>query len=171
MTDGDTRRCPSCGQEKPLSEYRTRKGAHAARHNRLGRPYGSCRPCTSKRAAARRCATPYAYFHCLLEGNFVRKHRREALTPEFLVDLWHRQNGRCAITGLPMTQIHGRGIVQTNASIDRIDPSGGYEPNNVWLVCRAINVGKSNMTLEEYVAFCRAVVNAHGHLAPERPDS
>ncbi len=44
-------------------------------------------------------------------------------------------------------------------TIDRINPTGGYIRENVQLVSRRANIAKSDMTLSEFVDFCRAVLN------------
>jgi hypothetical protein len=44
-----------------------------------------------------------------------------------------------------------------SASIDRIDPHGFYEPGNVQLVCKAINLAKSHHTQEEIIDFIQEV--------------
>lgn len=59
---------------------------------------------------------------------------------DFLIDLYYKQGGKCALTKLPMT--HKRRDLYS-ISIDRIDSSLGYIPGNVQLVCKFINLGKS----------------------------
>lgn len=73
-----------------------------------------------------------------------RKHEFD-LDNDYLEDLWARQNGRCAYSGLPMrlfeyrrTEKGVRGI-PTDASLDRIDSSRGYVRGNVQFVCVALN--------------------------------
>jgi hypothetical protein len=75
-----------------------------------------------------------------------------------LETLWFSQNGLCAITGWPMTMELSRGVVPTNCSIDRVDSSQGYEPGNVQLVCRAVNVAKHDLSPNDFLQLCRAVV-------------
>lgn len=43
-------------------------------------------------------------------------------------------------------------------SIDKIDAFGGYTDDNVKVVCNAYNIGKQQMTHDEFVAFCKTVV-------------
>ena len=68
------------------------------------------------------------------------------------------RHGLCAISAIPMSRILGKGSVNTNASIDRIDPNKGYEPGNVQLVCRIVNVMKLDMNMDEFVSMCRKIV-------------
>ena len=40
------------------------------------------------------------------------------LTLNFLLDLWNKQNGLCALSNIPMTFDEGSGRVSSNVSID-----------------------------------------------------
>lgn len=64
-------------------------------------------------------------------------------------DLWARQDGRCAITGIQMAI----GPFQlAAASLDRIDSTGGYVTGNVHLVCKWVNLAKSDASLAEFLS-------------------
>lgn len=84
---------------------------------------------------------------------------------EFLCEMWDRQDGRCAVTGVPMTHIKGIGYVATNVSVDRIHNDRGYERDNVRLVCRVVNFMKNTMSDREMMQWSALVLN--GHLASE----
>lgn len=99
--------------------------------------------------------TPERYISSLLSYN----GRRSTLSIEYMMGLYDGQSGLCALSGIEMTHIRGRGKVGTNISIDRIDSSRGYEEGNVQLVCAAVNRIKGDMTDEDFVDFCRAVVD------------
>jgi len=80
---------------------------------------------------------------------------RETLHPfdidkTFLVGLWDKQDGYCALSGLKME--HKYGLLKS-ASVDRIDSSKGYTKDNVQLVCKFINLGKQESTNEEVIQF------------------
>jgi len=53
----------------------------------------------------------------------------------------------CAITGLPMVH-HSHDPMQI--SIDRINSDGHYDINNVQLVCKWVNLAKSNTADDEF---------------------
>ena len=80
------------------------------------------------------------------------------ISKEFILELYKRQNGKCAISGLEMTYIEGSGRHLKNMSIDRIDPTKGYTEDNVQLVCAQVNMMKSDMSLEELYTFCEAIL-------------
>ena len=57
-----------------------------------------------------------------------------------------------------MTMRLADGVVSTNASVDRINSEIGYVAGNVQLVCRCVNVAKHDLTMNEFIMLCAAVV-------------
>lgn len=56
----------------------------------------------------------------------------------------------CPILGLKLDfNKIGKGAADNSPSIDRIDPSKGYVPGNVWIISSKANAMKSNATLAE----------------------
>lgn len=94
-----------------------------------------------------------------LQSLSKKKCERRNLTLDFLLELYNRQNGQCAISGVTMTYITGSGRVPTNISIDRIDSDKGYEEENVQLVCRQVNIMKSELSLEELQSWCKLITS------------
>lgn len=76
-----------------------------------------------------------------------------------MLDMWSKQNGLCALSGIPMTHKIYAGKINTNLSIDRIDPNEGYTRNNTQLVCSCVNMMKGMLTIEELIQFCKAILN------------
>jgi hypothetical protein len=79
------------------------------------------------------------------------------ITVPFLVDLLERQDGKCALSGLPMLTATHRDERPDDArcnpnklSIDRIDSSRGYTEDNVQLVRWRPNSMKMDMTSDVY---------------------
>lgn len=81
-----------------------------------------------------------------------------SITYEDLFSLWKKQQGLCAISGLQMTTIVGRGKYIYNISIDRIDSNISYIPSNIQLVCSIVNLMKNTLSLEELIFFCNAII-------------
>lgn len=81
------------------------------------------------------------------------------LTLDFLISLWNKQKGLCAISGIPMTYTLYEGRIPTNVSIDKIDPNGGYTMDNVQLVCSLVNVMKLNYPIETLLTFCESIIS------------
>lgn len=89
-----------------------------------------------------------------------KKYDREFdLTIGFLLDLYDRQDGRCAISNVPMK--HERNNI-FSASIDRIDRYKGHVVGNVQLVCQAINLAKreyDNQHISDFIMAASREIN------------
>lgn len=80
-----------------------------------------------------RAAAPNRQWHCDLK--------------EFeLWKIWTSQNGKCAVTGMPLSTVPGNQSVKNPwaASIDRINPKLGYYYSNIRLVTHWYNNAKNN---------------------------
>lgn len=72
----------------------------------------------------------------------------------FLLQLWDRQDGKCALTGIQMSH---RYHDLRSVSIDRLDSSKSYTPFNIQLVCKAMNLGKGPHSQHEMLEFLQEV--------------
>jgi hypothetical protein len=82
-----------------------------------------------------------------------RKYKNCDLTIDHLMDLWQKQDGKCALTGKKME--HKFNSLFT-VSVDRIDSSRGYLQGNVQLLCQAINYAKNCFTNEQFLHFWKS---------------
>lgn len=80
----------------------------------------------------------------------------------YLIDLWNKQNGKCAISNIDMTYILYNGHINTNVSIDRIDSLKGYSKENIQLTCCIVNKMKLDLTIEELTYFCKQIIKNNG---------
>lgn len=84
--------------------------------------------------------------------------RRDVLilgvTVETLMALWEAQQGKCALSGLPMAIATRR---LTTVSVDRRDSKGHYSPDNIQLVCRWVNMGKNQHSDAEMLEVIRSL--------------
>lgn len=88
--------------------------------------------------------------------------KRDHLTKEVILEKLLAQGYRCALSGRKLTCRLERGVVcPTNASIDRIEAGGPYSPDNIQIVCRALNHWRADTPVEDFVDWCRAVVEHH----------
>lgn len=103
----------------------------------------------------------------LISGNWskyfsrlVGQHgRRGQITRDELLQKLEDQNYLCALTGIPMTCELRKGTkCWTNASLDRIEAGGTYQYNNVQLVCRFVNGFRREIPVEEFIEWCRKVI-------------
>jgi hypothetical protein len=84
------------------------------------------------------------------------------LTVEFLIELYGKQAGKCAYSGIPMVfERWGNGRKRYSISIDQIKPGCGYTKENVTLCCWVVNAGKSDLSLSEYINVCKCVVESN----------
>jgi hypothetical protein len=99
----------------------------------------------------------------------LRAGRRQ-ITLRHLLHLYETQDGKCAITGDPMTLLVGLGrehVSPNNMSIDRVVPALGYVDSNIQLVGRHANMAKWTLSMKELVEFCRKVIRKHGDAYPD----
>ena len=98
----------------------------------------------------------------------ARKSGRVHTLPKlWAVEEYQNQHGLCALSGVIMRK-PTRPWDPYGPSIDRIDSSMGYTPENCQLTAYAVNRAKSEMSYDELVEFCRAVVRKHGRTKAEQ---
>jgi hypothetical protein len=67
--------------------------------------------------------------------------------------------GRCEVTGLPFDLAAGAGLNPWAPSIDRIDSTKGYTPDNVQVVVSAYNIAKGPWSDDVLPTLARAIVD------------
>jgi hypothetical protein len=100
------------------------------------------------------------YWMAKIVRNRAKTMGREiyGIDAKFLETLWVKQNGMCALSGMPMD----KNIVEkvgwkfqiNRVSVDRIDPSKGYVPENIQLVRAGINISKNARTQDDFIRMC-----------------
>ena len=80
------------------------------------------------------------------------------VTAQDLLTLLNKQKGKCVLSGTKLTceKVKGK-YVKTNASIDRIIAGGEYNIENIQLVCRAVNSFRHDLTISEFITWCKRV--------------
>jgi len=145
--------CTACGDEKPVAAFY--KGFSQSRP--------VCKACILRANKQRVQSCPLEY----LRTNWIRlKHIRKRqgycvdLVVEDLREIFEKQQGLCALSGVVMTfhpeADQSRG---TNASIDRIDSTQGYSRDNVRLVCSRVNLMRGNQCDGDFYWWAKTVVN------------
>lgn len=111
-----------------------------------------CKSC-EKKYIQEKNSKPETYLKNLLRGILNDKKRYNKgydLNYDFIINLYNKQNGKCALTGITLTTYKGKGLYFSNASIDRINPNKGYTQDNVQLVCFWANQSKSTLSTEDF---------------------
>lgn len=67
----------------------------------------------------------------------------------------------CPLLGIELTNELGRGQLQSNSSIDRIDSSKGYIKGNVQVISRLANTMKSSANSEQLITFAKNVLKIY----------
>lgn len=88
-----------------------------------------------------------------------RSHKCEVtITEKDLNDLWDRQDGKCALTGIQMTMRESKKDLRpTTVSVDRISSDLGYTPDNIQLVCYSMNLAKNQFLNEVMLDFIKMI--------------
>jgi len=97
------------------------------------------------------------FFGKLEHGAKYRK-KKFTLTIEQLEELYVKQDGKCALSGLPI-RIALTKAEDTTASVDRIDSNKGYIIDNVQWVHKSVNLMKQSLTDSDFISLCEHVVN------------
>ena len=86
-----------------------------------------------------------------------RRPTENHVTVHELVEIFNKQGGRCALSGIVMTWAKAS-YLPTSMSIDRIDCNIGYTRDNVRLICYAINCFRGRWSDEVVLAMAKAIV-------------
>lgn len=102
-------------------------------------------------------------------GDIVRGTRKRRMTLELSIEeaneVFTQQNGRCALSGVPIQFARKRRdhviLRLSTASLDRIDPTVGYVRSNVQWVHKLVNLMKQQMNDADFIAWCEKIVTYH----------
>jgi hypothetical protein len=79
------------------------------------------------------------------------------ITLQEIWDLFKKQNGKCALSGIELKFNSERKMHDGNASLDRINSEIGYIISNVQWVDKTINMSKQQMNNEQFIKMCKEV--------------
>jgi hypothetical protein len=101
-----------------------------------------------------------AYWNGVLDGARRRKIEFD-IDPEDAYNLFIKQNGKCAISGVDIT-LQDNLRLQT-ASLDRKNSSLAYSIDNVQWVHKEINIMKQSMDDEYFIDWCETIARHRRH--------
>lgn len=81
------------------------------------------------------------------------------ISMEEAVLLFERQNGHCAISGLPLVFHRTSTSTDGTASLDRIDSSKGYCVGNIQWVHKDVNRMKQDLPLDRFLELCSLIAS------------
>lgn len=83
------------------------------------------------------------------------------ITKEDMWQQWLKQEGKCALSGIPITieRNYKKMKEGMSASLDRIDSTKGYTVDNIQWVHKDLNKMKMNYPNEYFIEMCKLVAN------------
>jgi hypothetical protein len=171
-------KCTKCNIEKPLSEFGTDTAKVNFKVAGSNKKVTQCKQCKAMTARLWREKNPKwreritnkitkypeedRYLLSAIrtklsqaKQNNKRNNLPFNITADYLYNLFKKQDKKCAISGLKMN-ITKRDPYML--SIDKIIPSKGYVEGNVQWTCWAVNRAKGDMSLDELLTICKAIV-------------
>ena len=163
-TDG-IRKCACCEIEKDISNF----------HSDKSHPSGlqsSCKPCQTEKT--KKCTSTLNGFIKKIYKDMhhnVKKRAKELnieITCDDIHQLYTKQNGLCAISGLKLThetyayKDKEHIINRLNISIDRINSNLGYTRDNIQLVAAIVNRMKTDLPDSEFIKIC-SIITEHNN--------
>lgn len=128
--------CKSCQSTKSFSEFKKKKD------HMFGR-YSECFDCIR----IKRNTLHYFIQNLVIHARYHSKIRRQKrdfpidfnITNDFVMELWNKQDGKCALSGLKMShELHS----DFKCSLERIDNDLDYTKDNVILIINELNTSK-----------------------------
>jgi hypothetical protein len=150
------RRCPACGEVKDLSLWYPNNPSKCKDCDKLNHK-SKYEKIVSKHLSSVENFLKYKLTNCSQKKNIDT-----TITLDDLMKQYHHQNGKCFYSGRPLA-IELRTKSLNSLSIDRINSSKGYTPDNIVLCCSIVNIMKLDTPEDEFIRLCRDIVN-HQHL-------
>ena len=154
------RKCACCEIEKDISEYHSDKSSPTGLQT-------YCKDCQTQKT--KKCTSTLNGFIKKIYKDMYHNAERRAkelnieLTIEDIHELYNKQKGLCAISGLKMThetyafKDKEHIINRLNISIDRINSSLGYTKDNVQLLAAIVNRMKTDLPDSEFIKICSII--------------
>lgn len=107
--------------------------------------------------------SPFRYHLRMVRQHCKARRRDCGITLDDLKAIWNDQNGICPFTGwklqMPRSSQKKDAKRPDQASLDRVDHTKGYTPDNVRFVAYIANIARHDFSDDQLVRFCEAVVD------------
>ena len=159
---GEYKICSKCRERKHIFsfDFKNRNNPDGTKRRGIQAECGLCR---KKQKLKKYNSDPHSYVFRLIQlatqPSAVKKGRKPCtMTVDEFMNEWQKQYEKTALycpkTGVLMTYIGGKNVVNTNISIDRIDNNKNYEKGNVQFVTNMYNKLKGFYEEKEIDKFC-----------------
>ena len=195
MTLRNTKICINCKQEQDIEQFiprwdspktKRRGDCNTCRKDRTARNfqkrYATQEGKDKQKANEKRhmLASPRAALRHAINNGIKRKPTTNPITPNEIMEIWNKQGGKCALSGVQMTwgkYNQGHKPIATSVTLDRIDYNKSYEKGNIRLVCYSINSFRGRMSdsemrdlLKQFYAFQFPMTQGGNELLSENHD-
>ena len=87
----------------------------------------------------------------------ARRHNSDVtITEEWIMDQYKEQGGKCFWFNVPLVPSPKKKFPQ-QPSLDRLDRSKGYTPDNVVITCYAANIGRNENDVDTFADFIQVL--------------
>lgn len=140
-----------------------------ARNNKSGKLWCICNKCYSKKRkiyrsklsskiktreyVLKRRETNWNHY---LFSLVKRRDPNTDLSPEYIKEMWDKQNGLCFWFKIPMTITHKHKF-PSKPSIDRIDNNKPYTKDNCVICCYSANIGRNTNNVDDWNDFLNLI--------------
>ena len=166
------KKCNKCKKEKELSEFFKLSRYFKNPNKNKDRMSTVCKECTYKRIALNRIKNPEKYRELGRNWTLKNPERRRAIGKRYwtspkgiyrnlakrnklkvlisqkdFISWYENQDRLCVYCGIPENLVakFAKGKLRARLTIDRLEPKGNYEKNNIALACGVCNFIKSDV--------------------------
>lgn len=100
----------------------------------------------------------FHFYYSKIKRGAKRRSIPFNITLEIIGDLWEK-HPICPYSNISLKQCIGRNDVCYTASLDRKDPSKGYQPNNIQWIWKPLNKMKGSLTDKQFKEILRVIKN------------
>lgn len=156
-----TKKCPRCKNTLPIACYNSDSQAFDGLNT-------YCKDCR-KEAYNEKANTLEGFISILFKDLVYRAKYKKltvGITRDDILELYKKQDGKCALTGAQMTYSRTLGSGRwnnssKNISVDRINSRGNYTLDNIQLVCSLANTIKWDSDQDDFFEMCKMITEHH----------